>query len=544
MTVSNFSNGAAATKASGDGGGQPWRLVSVVLLFVGLTFFTGSRWPMAWHDEFCFIDPAVNLARENLLVSETVACGSKPSATRLWVVQPPLYPILLAGWMRLFGLSLTGLRSFSYVTSALAILATAWSARRSKALTSDSAAALVAAVLFSGFGLAFSCRSARYDALAMLQCSLVFLATTIPDSRVRWPTLFAVGLSVPWAGMQTPPALAAGFLVAWLIHGRRYFWDGAATGVGIGVGFIALLSWYHWHGVVDDFRAMLAAVLAASPPRVVDRLARTPQFALCDRCVYGLWLATGGCVLWRLWHGSLTRSSPAISGALVAIAVASIQSLFRDVAIYYSWMIAAPLAVGVVGDMWQLGRDRPPRSLLTGLFLLVATSMTGLAGILLVEMREWKTRDYALVEDFVDAHVSPEDVCFADYRCFIPTKRRASRVFCHGETSHAAQAGRMMAIKDIFDAGVPLNALILHESDAEKAAQLLGPAWSRAARLDASPQKPSKGSWCDFLLAGLIRALYPPPLSEDYLSRLPFDRPYNLVLFRKTTVAPVLDARP
>src|ERR1039458_2031301 len=88
-------------------------------LIVNLLTLTG--YPCSWVDEIMFADPAIHLVQGKGFVSG--AWFSQPTS-QFWASYPPLYSVLLAGWLKVFGISQWTVRTFSLslVTASLLLI--------------------------------------------------------------------------------------------------------------------------------------------------------------------------------------------------------------------------------------------------------------------------------------------------------------------------------------------------------------------------------------------------------------------------------------
>jgi hypothetical protein len=175
--------------------------VAATLLFVhALLFLRGL--PLPHHDSFFFTEPALHLVRSGRLIA--------PSAEYLdltyglnFGAYPPLYFVLLAGWLRVFGYSPATLLAFTHLLHVVYL-----------GLVYVLARVRFQGSLFTAALLAFSCfplfNHGRPDLLAALLGVAAFLSLPTPDGRGK--TALSIGLLA--LALAASPALGIGVIAA------------------------------------------------------------------------------------------------------------------------------------------------------------------------------------------------------------------------------------------------------------------------------------------------------------------------------------------
>src|SRR5216684_3591495 len=85
-------------------------LAALGLLFLGFSLLTATRYPPVWIDEVQFSDPAVNLVLHGQF-SSTVWIVQR--GNEFWAGNTPLYTMMLAVWLKVFGVSQFAVRSLN-----------------------------------------------------------------------------------------------------------------------------------------------------------------------------------------------------------------------------------------------------------------------------------------------------------------------------------------------------------------------------------------------------------------------------------------------
>jgi 4-amino-4-deoxy-L-arabinose transferase-like glycosyltransferase len=168
---------------------------------------------------------------------------------------PPLYPLLLAGWVRLFGESEVALRSLS-IAAGLGAVAVGWRWAH-EAVGRWAGLAALAVLAFSPLLLA-NARDARMYALETLFTTLSWwlvwrlVSGRVDEGRLRWHAvalalatagqLWTLSLGLPVAGLQGLVSLAA-VAVAWRRQRRWTIVGPAWAVIGLVAGGMLFLPW-------------------------------------------------------------------------------------------------------------------------------------------------------------------------------------------------------------------------------------------------------------------------------------------------------------
>jgi hypothetical protein len=430
------------------------------VLFLALNLVTATRYPAPWVDEIQFGDPAVNLALHGEF-SSTVWIVQ--TAHEFWAGNTPLYPYLLAQWLRLFGVSPMAARSFNYV---LVIFAgwLFWILLRRTGVVLSEGWRLTAVLLFwTAQGVTFCYRMGRYDVTGMVLFLLAALVWTAPDGALSSLALFVIATLFPLAGLQLIPSSALLCLVLVLFLGWPALRRAAALGAGVlaGIGLLYLL--YAQHGVWQAFRASTSAV-GTIGAGIAGKLRGLPGIYAGDKSMLLLLLVAGLLLLTipslrRTW-----RKQPLIFGIAVAIVVPTALQLAAKFPIYYAWMALLPLLAGVISALERSAPSKPVRA--CALVGLVLASAVGLPARLAVVAVNWDSRSLAPIDRFVAANIAPEDVVVGDFKAYYALKTRVRAYYAH------TYVGIMTA-----EERRSVNVLLLRDRAAPAVQQALGGSW-------------------------------------------------------------------
>jgi hypothetical protein len=491
--------------------GERATLGLVVILFLALNLLTGMRYPIVWVDEVMFADPAAHLYLGQGFHS---TAWPYQDADHLFAGYPPLYPLLLAGWMALVGLEPAGVRALNYALAVLAAVALWLAVARLGLVTAPASRLTLVTLVLLGYGVSLGYRSGRPDTLMLLLAALALLAFTVRSRPSRALCLVGVSSLLPLSSLATAP-FAVMLAVLLLVYGGPRWWrECACLLVGLAVGVGLLLGAYAWSGVLGEFwetthgdaaGGMLAAVLQGRF-RHENRLPK-------DASLFPL-LAAGGLLLREQLRQRRFRGRSALSFGLVACGVVPLgMALAGKFPTYYNWMAYVPLAIGVCsalapkaggetreGEAVEVPAEaqpmarreprppaeaveerimarrepRPPRARTPATAVGVLVTLACLLGLplqLALAAYDWGDRAYPPVERMVAAQIRPEDRVYCDYGAYFAAKAQAAVVYTPRYLHRLTARDREQ-----------LSALIIAPDDLEQVAAAFGGAWSPIGR--------------------------------------------------------------
>lgn len=444
----------------------PALAAGLLVLFLGINLLTIARFPIVWGDEVMFTEPAANLAFHGRFISRVWFFDYEGD---LWAGNAPLYSLLLAGWLKLFGLSITAVRAFGLVQTTTGVVALTWALRRTALLRGTWPTIAYAAVLLLSYGISINYRSGRYDGTGIMLCGLAALFATIRAPMARAAALFATGLLIVPAGVHLAVFAGLAGVVALIVFGWRSLRATLPFGLGVaaGGGLFALILWRlgalgHFLHSAAELRHLLGAI--------------TPR----DPSFYLLALAAAVAAI-GLRHDGPGRSWPRYAVALAAATFAAFI-LLGHFPNYYTWMAVAPLTWLAIAPFDRprvdRGDRRPARLAVTGLLVLAALAglPLQLASALLFD------RDYAPVERYVAAHVGAEDVAMVDPSAWYAVWPIAAKTY-----SIEYDKSLTLMTQPERDR---VSVLVIRPDQLIYAVRRLGPRWRQVACLCAAPPFP------------------------------------------------------
>jgi hypothetical protein len=400
-------------------------LLASSVLFIALNLVTATRYPAPWVDEIQFGDPAVNLALHGEF-SSTVWIVQ--TAHEFWAGNTPLYPFMLAQWLRVFGVSPLALRAFNYVLTLVAGWLFWILLRKSGVVRSPGWRIVAVLVFWTAQCVTFCYRTGRYDVTGMTLFLLAALVWIRPGSLRGYALLFLLGAFLPLAGLQLIPASALICLLLLLFVGRSAVSKTAVLGSGVVAGIGCLYLLYSQHGVWQAFRASTSAV-GAIGSGVADKLRGLPKVYTGDKS--GLLLLLAALVLVAVVPAlrSHWRRQPLMFGIAAALVIPAALQLAAKFPIYYAWMALLPLLSGVVNALERPAIPVPARVFAWG--AIVLASLIGLPTRLAVVAANWDARSLQPIDRFVASEVRAGDVVVGDFKAYYALKPRVRAYYAH-----------------------------------------------------------------------------------------------------------------
>jgi len=409
-------------------------LLAIFAVFLLLNIVTASRSPTVWMDEVMLTDPAASLYLGHGFHTVASSVMTKEE-TYVSIAMP--YEAALYGWMNIFGLNPTVVRSLNFVLMVLTVAMICLAVQRCRLVRSPQARIVLACLLLCGYGIAFSFRSGRYDISAAIVVAAIFLAGTVRQSGLRYSLLAILGALSMWAGMQMAPLLFVLGLLLLIFFGARFLRPLIVLALGSIAGLLSIYLAYQaegqWSLFIRTTRGFASsdAVNRGLLHRTIGAVAATLRgLFLHDYSLTILVLlmltALLVMIIGRKWQW---RSAP-VFGLAVAMLIPFAMFFAGHYPVYYSWMAFVPAAVAAVAAWDTLLRSHQHAAVrwTSALFLAVAC-LVGLPSRLTLTALEWNQRNYAPVEQLVQRNVTSSDWAYCDPAAYYPTKRLAALTF-------------------------------------------------------------------------------------------------------------------
>jgi len=399
-------------------------LLAAILL---LNLVTAMTFPAVWQDEVMYTDPAANVV---LGRGFTSSAWYVQSSNQYWAANAPLHELVLARWLKVFGLSPLAVRTINYVWFVLGTFLAWQFCVRTAVINRPRLRLLCVILLACGSGISFSYRSGRPDMICYFLAAATLCASTIRSFPMRYSVLMALGFLYPWAGLPLLPFLVLATGLALVFFGWKSALNGVCTGIGAALGLAGLYLFFRSHGVWDSFAASvqlhasgkIAGVYGHAQWNVI------PALLIRDRSAPLLLLAAVVLMGWNWKH----RDAAAIKTTAFAIATGlgiPLAMHFTGVfPIYYGWMAALPVTLALCHALSiQRTMTCGPKTAVS--VLLIAAMIIGLPIRLITAAIVSSGTSYAESTRFVTDHLKSSDVAYVDYAAFYPATASAGKIY-------------------------------------------------------------------------------------------------------------------
>jgi hypothetical protein len=447
-----------------------WIFAGLLAGALGLSYLTIERSPTVWIDEVSYSDPGVNLALGNGFKSSAWYSGPKEE---LWVGNTPLYPLLLAGWVKLFGFDIVPVRLLNFVLFAFACIAVWGAVCRLHLFRTASAQFWLFALLLLGFGPTYVYRNGRPDCLLLLLFGLMFLAVSLDRRWLRYGLCGVAAFLVPFAGLGGLPYLAICGILYLMLAGKRGFPEFLVIGCSSALGVVALWATYTSLGMWEGFRVSTSAHstivgMFHGSESLLSKVSTLLGNFLGD---ISLLVLVGGVLgaqcLSRLTKRDLPPPDVTILSVFTLV-VPLIMMVVGTFPVYYAWMMYVPAAFAWALWYDQLSGEKTASR--SALLLAMGVAVLALAGGLplrtVLAVSQWTARDYAPVREFASAVVRPDDVVYCDPQAYYAVKPRARNVFT-GSYDQAMSGEEREAV----------DLLLVDPSQSDKFKKMFGGEW-------------------------------------------------------------------
>lgn len=411
---------------------ENWIFAGLLAAALVVSCLTIERSPTVWIDEVAYSDPGINLAMGNGFKSSAWYSGPKDE---LWVGNTPLYPLLLAGWVRVFGFDIVPVRLLNFALFALAAGAAWVAVNRLKLFVAPSAKLWLFALLLFGFGPTYIYRNGRPDCLLLLLFALMLLGVSLQSRWLKYGLCALAGFLVPFAGLGGLPYLAmCGFLYL-ILSGRRGFPEFVVVGVSSALGLVALWATYTSLGMWEGFRASTSShstfvSLFHGSGSVMAKLQDLLKNFTGDISLIALAFGVWGAQL--LARAIAAQRPPRVVSILSVfiLAVPVVMMLVGTFPVYYAWMMYVPAAFA-----WIFWYDRllTEKGAWNARTAVICVAMIAILGGLplrtVLAIRQWEERSYEPVRKLAHATIKPGDAVYCNPQAYYAAKPLAQVAF-------------------------------------------------------------------------------------------------------------------
>jgi hypothetical protein len=327
---------------------------------------------------------------------------------------------------------------------------------------------LLILLLFCGYGVTFSYRSARYDVVGMVWCAMLFLEYAIANRNARWLAMFLTAALLPATGLQLVPFAFFTAVVILIFLRRKVFVELVIVGLGIVVGGAILLGVFRLSHVLPQFKQSTLAV-GTGPHGLVGKLmalkgeigGELPAVILMIGFVAALAVIPAS-----------VRSRRNLSLALVGLGFGIVipcgMAIVGRFPVYYTWMMFLPTAVCFAACADGMARLPGGRRGYGVLVIVGLIACYGLPARLVKATREWHQNDPAGIQQFVQSIARPSDVIFCGFPPYLAARQITPDVLTIPYLPAISAAERQS-----------VSLLIINPADADNVMHGIGGQWSQ-----------------------------------------------------------------
>jgi hypothetical protein len=444
----------------------------------------GLRVHYVWVDEVAYAEAAINYVKDG---SYTSAAFFTSRADETHVSPTPAHSFLLIGWLKVFGVSQTAVRTLPLILAVLATIVFWRACLRVGLIHSAAAGTMLVSVVMLSYGFSFSYTTARPDAVAVLVLSTMFYLAVLPPSVPVLSAFTALAVSLPF--VQSAAVIYTFILgaVMLLFVRRPTLLPLLLACAGLVAGLLLQVAVYKMAGVWDAWVALLRSERSVSLAQyLLERLslsgllnhnntlpkdfsafvllAGITALALATRLSSGSSPTSGlrfplsasqffsklvtshprlatslaalaPCPLSPLSPSSLATShssqrAPRLARLALTIFVAVLLGMYTlgKFPTYYGWMLTFPLAAILAALFDRLPSER--RTLRTGaVAIAVLSCLVGFPLQAAAALNDWSYRTPERVNEWLEAHFQPGDIVYCDYPFYYLAKEKAQKVF-------------------------------------------------------------------------------------------------------------------
>jgi len=405
--------------------------------FLLLNISTATLYPGTHTDEILYIDPAINLAKGNGFTSSAWPSQSKDE---FWSSNVPLYSLIQAGVMKVFGAELAVSRSFAYILAIFSGIFLSIGLRNYDLIRLEKFRNACVIFFLMVFPVAYAYRSGRPDIISLILASTTFAITSMRHSNLRKILLFLSSILIPLASLALVFLIFTTLLLCFLFFGRKVIEDAKLIISGIILGAMLMIAFYFFNNSLNQFLMItfgsghtllgqIAQYFIFDDVRVLNKIKEFPITYLQSFFwwPYSMILIIMSYFLLLLCKTSRNKLNYFFIALVITIPF--VLGLLGKYTWHYSWMHTSILIIGIFHSLEQLDWQKHKMVLTSSLSLLMISALIGWPWMIWVALSESDVRSQDTIEDFVELHVTQNDTVVVDEYVYFPVKERAKQLF-------------------------------------------------------------------------------------------------------------------
>jgi len=412
-------------------------LIVLLAIFLLVNVATATLYPEPYTDEIFYTDPAINLARGDGFTS---AAWPSQSKDEFWSSNSPLYPILMAAWIKAFGSELIVTRVFAYILAVMSSIFL-WIGLKNYNLVRSERLRNTCIIFFLMlFPVAYAYRSGRLDVLSLLLATSTFAAASLHSSKLRDALLIFSSLLTPWAFLSLVFCILTVLCVGLLFFGRKILRDAALIIFGISLGVILLLGFYLLNGSLERFLMItvgsghtllgqFAQYIIFDDDRVITKFKEFPLIYLKSLFFWPYTTLLAVITYLLLLIPKINRNKINYFFIALVLLIPFSLGVLGKYTWNYNWMHTSILAVGIFYSIDQLDWYKNTIILRSCTIPLFVSALIGWPWMMGIAFTEWDERSQEPIEQFAEKHINSNDTVVVNGYVYFPAKKRAKEVF-------------------------------------------------------------------------------------------------------------------
>ena len=416
-------------------------MVLFFAIFLLLNISTANLYPGGNDsDEVLYIDPAINLAEGNGFTSSAWPSQSKDE---FWSSNVPLYSLIQAGVMKVFGTEKAVPRNFVFILAVFSGIFLSIGLKNYDLIRLEKVRNACVIFFLMIFPIAYSYRSGRPDIISLIVASSIFAITSMSYSNLRKNLLILISIMIPLASLALVFSIVTTLLLCFLFFGRKIIEDAKSIISGIIIGIMLMMAFYFFNNSLIQFLKITIAsghtLLGQTAQyfifddfRVVSKIKEFPMAYLQSlfEWTYSMFLLTTSYLL--LLSCKTNRNKLNYFFIALVITIPFVLGLLGKYTFLYNWMHISIITIGIFYSLDQLDWQKHKMVLTSSISLLIIAVLIGWPWIIWISFSESDVRSLDTIEDFIEEHVTQDDTVVVDESVYFPSKKRAKQLFTIG----------------------------------------------------------------------------------------------------------------
>lgn len=416
-------------------------VISLLSLLFGFDLLTSEIYPTVWCDDVSFSEPAFNYLLHD---SYTTTVWQFQPLNTFPAVNCPLYPLLITGWLWLFGTHLLAVRALNYLLMGVACLLFWQLLSRFNLIRSAGWRLALVSAFHLGYGISFAYRCSRPDTLGLVLTLVLALLFTVQSFQPRILGLFIVATVLPWVSFSSGLYAGLACFCCVISLRRPSFSQAIVVWAGLVFGVVSVCGFLYSKGVLQAFLSGASSVVGkhyavAGKVTLLDRILHVLNATWSNYLVeYSTMMVLIGTLIlaifrWNDLKACANRRIIACS-ALTLVSTPLVFNFVGHYAFYYSYTIFIPsLILFASVALCPASLTTEPKARLHTMAIaaatITATILFGLPLRLALSSHFANIASHAEIQQHINSTIKADDVVYTDDSCFFEVKPIAKVVY-------------------------------------------------------------------------------------------------------------------